>query len=198
VTAAAATQPAPARPRELDDVTLVRAQRGEAAAFATLVATYQDAVFALLWRFLGRRANAALVEDLAQVTFLGVHRGIARFHRDGAARLSTWILTIAARAALKERRGSAPATIAVEEIAEALPARDASDTQLRRRELADALARAIEQLDAGHRAVFLLREYHEFDYKEIAAALELDLGTVKSRLSRARSQLREQLKEFAP
>ena len=61
-----------------------------------------------------------------------------------------------------------------------------------------ALARALAALPAPYRAVFVLRAYHDFDYQDIAASLDLDLGTVKSRLSRARSQLRTLLQEFAP
>src|SRR5665647_3444070 len=86
--------------RELDDVTLARAQQGDAAAFQILVETYQDAVFALAWRFLGRDAQRAMVEDVAQDSFLGVYRSLPRFRVQGEARLSTWILTIAARAAI--------------------------------------------------------------------------------------------------
>ena len=61
-----------------------------------------------------------------------------------------------------------------------------------------ALERAVEELAPPFRAVFLLREVHELDYDEIARALEIDVGTVKSRLSRARSALREALQEVKP
>ncbi len=197
MTAALATT-ATARTRELDDVTLARAQQGDAAAFRVLVETYEDAVFALLWRFLGRRAHAALVEDLAQVTFLGVYRGLPRFRFEGTARLSTWILTIAARTAFKERRGASPTTIPLEDVADVLPSVSLADQRAEHRAFGNALARALDALEPGYRAVFVLRAYHDFDYQDIAAALELDLGTVKSRLSRARGQLRDDLKEFAP
>jgi len=197
VTAAQATTPT-AHGRELDDVTLVRAQQGDAAAFRVLVETYENAVFALLWRFLGRRAQAALVEDLAQVTFLGVYRGLRRFRRDGTAQLSTWILTIAARSALKERRGANRPTIPVEDVTDVLSSASGAEQRADHRAFADALSRSLDTLDPGYRAVFVLRAYHDFDYQDIATALELDLGTVKSRLSRARGQLREDLKEFAP
>jgi len=197
VTTALATD-ATARRRELDDLTLARAQQGDAAAFRVLVETYEDAVFALLWRFVGRNAHAATVEDLAQVTFLGVYRGLRRYRLEGTARLSTWILTIAARTALKERRGATRATISLDDVADVLPSASMADQGAEQRAFADALARALDALDPGYRAVFVLRAYHDFDYQDIAAALELDLGTVKSRLSRARGQLRDDLKEFAP
>src|SRR5215470_7423239 len=93
-----------ASPDELDDLTLARAQRGEQAAFRELVLRYQQRVFALLWRMLGARAERGTVEDLAQDTFVNVHRGLGRFRPGGPARLGTWILTIATRVALNHLR----------------------------------------------------------------------------------------------
>jgi RNA polymerase sigma-70 factor, ECF subfamily len=182
--------------RELDDVTLSRARSGDPMAFQRLVETHQDAVFGLLGRFFGAR-NAALVEDVAQTAFLGVYRALPRFDPAGPARLSTWILAIATRTALKELRGARP-TVPVDSIAEALAAPQRTDADVERRGFVAALVRALAELAPNYRAVFLLREYHGLEYKEIADGLELDLGTVKSRLARARSQLREQLREYAP
>jgi RNA polymerase sigma-70 factor (ECF subfamily) len=183
--------------RELDDVTLLRAQQGHAAAFRVLVELHQDAVFALIWRILGSRAQAAVVEDLAQTTFLGVYRALPRFRREGSARLSTWILAIAVRTALKERRGARP-MVSLDEVDDTASSAASADRSVADRDFAAALARALDQLPLSFRTVFVLREYHGLDYGEIATALEVDLGTVKSRLSRARGELREQLKEFAP
>jgi RNA polymerase sigma-70 factor (ECF subfamily) len=186
--------PAPSSDHELDDVTLTRAQRGEDAAFRALIERYQDAVFALLWRFFGRRARPELVEDTAQETFLGVYRSIARFRADGPARLSTWILTIATRTAIKATRTPVPPTTTIDEANDvAAPAASVAD-----RKFVDALARSLTELAEPYRIVFVLRAYHDFSYEEIADALEIDVGTVKSRLSRARSQLQADLKEFQP
>src|SRR5215470_592892 len=96
--------PSRAGSRELDDVTLARAQRGEAAAWRALVEHYQRAVFALLSRMLAPSGRAALVEDLAQETFLRAFRALPAFDRGGRARLSTWILTIATRLGIDELR----------------------------------------------------------------------------------------------
>ncbi len=186
---------------ELDDVTLARAQHGDANAFQRLVETYQDAVFRLLWRVLGRRGHGALVEDLAQETFIGVHRSLPRFATDGPARLSTWILTIAVRTALKElRKARLPRLLDrhVDDLADLLVARDRTEQSAEQRAFVDALRRALDTLRPEWRIVFVLREYHDLEYQEIARALDVDLGTVKSRLSRAREQIREQLKEFEP
>ena len=86
----------------------------------------------------------------------------------------------------------------MDELAEVLPSAHTTSSGHDQRAFVDALGRALTALAVPYRAAFLLREYHGFEYQEIAAALEIDVGTVKSRLSRARSQLRDELKEFAP
>ena len=176
---------APQKLDELDDLTLQRARRGDARAFRALVEMYQRRVFALVGRMLGR-GRASLVEDLAQETFLRVFRALPAFAPEGPARLSTWILTIAARLALDELARRRPVVLAQE---------PSAPPDAEARALGRAIERAVAALPPDFRAVFLLREYHDLDYDEIARALEIDLGTVKSRLSRARSQLRAALQE---
>jgi RNA polymerase sigma-70 factor (ECF subfamily) len=166
---------------ELDELTLKRAQRGEDRACRELVVLYQRRIFALLGRMLGR---TSLVEDLAQETFLRVFRALPAFSPHGPARLSTWILTIATRLALDEIARKKPQPVPVDA---AVP----PDAEARA--LGRAIERAVAELAPEFRAVFLLREYHDLDYEEIARALEIDLGTVKSRLSRARAALRKAL-----
>ncbi len=170
---------------ELDELALLRAQRGEADACRALVERYQRPVFALLARLLGPRA-AASVEDLAQETFLKAFRALPGFDRSGPARLSTWLLTIASRLAIDElRRQGAPA----EPIDEQLPDECALGS-FDRAGLRRALNKAAAELSPEQRAAFLLREAHGLSYEEIAVALGLELGTVRSRLSRARAALR--------
>lgn len=181
---------APASDGEIDDRTLRRAAAGDRDAARTLVETYQQRVFALASRMLAGRGRAT-IEDAAQDTFLQVFRRLATFRSDGPARLSTWILTIAARRAIDELRRQRPALVADLE-----PAADArGDDRAIRRELIAAIERALHDLSPELRAAFLLREYHGLEYAEIAQALAIDLGTVKSRLSRARAALRERLAE---
>jgi RNA polymerase sigma-70 factor (ECF subfamily) len=182
---------APTGDSELDDVTFARAQRGDEAACRALVTTYERRVFALLGRVLGAR-RAALVEDLAQETFLRAFRALGAFDRSGPAKLSTWILTIATRLALDElRRRGADAAAVVPEVASAAR----TDAEADRRAVGAAIARAVDALPPEYRAAFVLRELHELTYDEIARALSIDVGTVKSRLSRARAALREALAE---
>mgnify|MGYP001607526879 CR=1 FL=1 len=181
-------------PTELDEFTLERAKRGDEAAARSLVIRYQRAVHQLLWRMLECSGRGAVVEDLAQETFIRVFRALPRFTADGPARLSSWILTIAARLALNELRKVPRNT---ELLDEELPARERTDTESERRQLGQAVRRALANLSPEHRAVLLLRDVHELAYEEIAQALELELGTVRSRLSRARAALREELGEDA-
>lgn len=183
-----ATRPLPAT--ELDEPTLRRAARGDAAAARALVELYQGRVFALVSRMLAGRGRAT-IEDAAQDTFLHVFRRLAGFDAGGAARLSTWILTIAARRAIDELRRQRPALLP--DLERAGEAR--ADERAVRRELAQAIEAALRELSPELRAAFLLREYHGLEYAEIAEALDIDLGTVKSRLSRARAALRERLAE---
>jgi len=168
---------------ELDESTLRLVVRGDDGSARALVEMYQRRVFALLSRMLAGR-DRATVEDAAQDTFLQVFRGLAKFDVAGPAKLSTWILTIATRRAIDELRRRRPTLIGVIDREAAL---DRTDDRAHRRELAAAIERAVAELSPELRAVFVLREYHEFEYAEIGEALSIDLGTVKSRLSRGRA-----------
>jgi RNA polymerase sigma-70 factor (ECF subfamily) len=170
---------------ELSDLEVLRAAGGDRNAWRALVDCYQHRVFALVSRMLAGR-NRHVIEDLAQDTFLAVFKQLPAYRPSGPAKLSTWILTIAARRAIDELRRRRPEPIAEPE----LPSRT---DEARRREIQRAIEAALAELSPEHRAAFLLREYHGLDYAEIATALEIDLGTVKSRLSRARAALRELL-----
>lgn len=176
---------------ELDDATLRRAVRGDADAARRMVELYQARVFALVSRMLSGRGRAT-IEDIAQDTFLVVFRQLSQFDPRGSAKLSTWILTIAARRAIDELRKRRPVLLAE------VPERSSVDDRPQRRELALAIEAALRDLSPELRAAFLLREYHGLDYDEIARALQIELGTVKSRLSRARAGLRERLAEVKP
>jgi RNA polymerase sigma-70 factor, ECF subfamily len=160
---------------ELDELSLARAQRGDRAAQAALVERYQRPVFAMLSRMVGR--ERAVVEDLAQETFLRALRALPRFSTRGPARKHPRLDDAGAAGALP-----------------AIPAWPDQDAH--RRAIAVALTEAVESLGAPFRAAFLLREVHGLSYDEIAHVLEVDSGTVKSRLSRARAALQEALAEM--
>src|SRR5687768_7655808 len=179
---------------ELDELTLGRARRGEPAALSQLVRHYERPVFALCSRLLcSSGGRGLLVEDVAQEAFIRVLAGVHRFDPRGPARLSTWILTVATRTclnALRGRRREQPLDEGAMR-AQAGPSNPEQSVLVDedRRRVEDAMAALPEEM----RAVLVLRAYHDLDYPEIAAALELEVGTVKSRLSRARAALREAL-----
>src|ERR671936_1657017 len=172
---------------------LARLKAGDTKAFETLVITYQHRVFGVALRMLGSRAEA---EDVAQETFLRAHRAVADFRGD--ARLGTWLYAIASRLCLNrlaspDRRVARGDDVLVDVAASTPDAAAVAE----RAELDAALRAAIAELPDERRLVLVLRDVEGLSYEQIAEALALDLGTVRSRLHRARMQLKEKLERFA-
>jgi RNA polymerase sigma-70 factor (ECF subfamily) len=174
---------------------LAAACDGDARARTTLVRACERAVFALLERMLRPSGLEGLVEDLAQETFLRAFRALPRFDPEGPATLQTWILTIATRLAINECQRSRIPTVPVDDFAETLQGSFAADRDDTRRRAARAIAAAVAALPPRQRAAFVLKQFHHFDHAAIADALEVPVGTVKSRLARARAALRTALEE---
>lgn len=169
---------------ELDAGSISRCQAGEPAALRVFVEHYQRAVFALISRIIGQRPE---VEDMAQETFLRAIRALPAFDLGGAARLSTWLLTIATRLALdvcRKRQRERWSPLAHEPAFAVTPEHDAQRAELR-----GALAAAVAELPDDQRAAFVLAEFHGFAIEDIAAALQAPKNTVKTRLFRARAKL---------
>jgi RNA polymerase sigma-70 factor (ECF subfamily) len=182
-------------PRELDELTVARAQAGDDGACRAFLAFYQRPVFALLGRLLGRGSHRGAIEDLAQETFLRAFKALPQFDQQGPARLSTWLLTIATRLALDQLR-RAPLMLVPLAAAHAQPAVERADERVVRQGLAAAIGAAVENLSPEYRAAFVLREFHELECSEIAMVLKIEADTVRSRLARARAALREALAEM--
>ena len=179
--------------RVLDDRPLVESlRRGEPEAFETLVLAYQHRVFSIALRMLADRGEA---EEVAQEVFLRVHQSVRDFR--GEARLSTWLYAITSRLCLNRLKSPSRARRAGEaalmRMADAHPNPGATLEAL---EVEAALHRAIGELDDEQRIVVVLRDLHGLAYEEIAAALDLPLGTVRSRLHRARMELKARLEPF--
>ena len=172
-----------------------RLRAGDRGAFEELVRTHQHRIYALALRMLG---NAAEAQDVAQEAFLRAHRGLAEFR--GEARLSTWLYAIASRLCLNRLAGSERRlTRHGEETLTRLPdGRPGPDQTLERGEIEEALHRAIGELAEERRIVVILRDVVGLAEEEIAEALELPVGTVRSRLHRARLDLKEKLERFFP
>ncbi|HSE92525.1 MAG TPA: sigma-70 family RNA polymerase sigma factor [Methylomirabilota bacterium] len=172
-----------------------RLRAGEPAAFEDLVRTYQHRVFGVAARMLGSAAEA---EEIAQEVFLRVHRSVGDFR--GQARLSTWLYAITSRLCLNRlASGARRRERADEEALREAPSGEADGAAaLERGELETALRQAIAELPEERRIVVVLRDVEGLSYDEIAAALDLEPGTVRSRLHRARTDLKAKLERFLP
>ena len=175
---------------------LVRAaQRGDDIAFEELVRTYEKRVYHLALRMCGNVDDAY---EVAQEAFLSAWKGMRFFRGDSS--FSTWLYRLTSNAAIdflrRQRRQGGSDGVSLNDEDTFLEVADPAPSphqQAERLELRDALARGLGALSPEHRQVLLLRELQGLTYEEIAAALELDLGTVKSRIARAREKLRKYL-----
>jgi len=172
---------------------LARLRAGDPRAFEELVIGYQHRVFGVALRMLGNRAEA---EEIAQEVFLRAHRAVADFR--GEARLGTWLYGIASRLCLNRLaspdRRMARGDALLADVTATTP--DAA-AELERAELDAALRTAIAELPEERRLVLVLRDVEGLSYEQIAEALAVDPGTVRSRLHRARMQLKEKLERFS-
>lgn len=172
-----------------------RAGRGDQQAFEQLVRDNEKRVYNLALRMTGSPEDAL---DLSQEAFLNAWRGLASFQ--GECSFSTWMYRLTSNVCLdflrarKRRLEAAGALLSLdgEDAPDpAAPDRQRPEAVLERREQQELLRRALDALPDHHRQVLALRELSGLSYQEISAALALDLGTVKSRLTRARLALRK-------
>jgi RNA polymerase sigma-70 factor, ECF subfamily len=163
-----------------------RCRSGDESAFQELVDRYKGLVFALIARTVQDRSRA---EDLAQEVFLRVHRGLPYFR--GEARLSTWIYRIVANVCVQEPGRPMTMSLDDERAAPVIPA--ASDRQFGDFELRDRLEKAIARLAPHYRLLIAAHYLDGVRYEDLAEALDLPLGTVKTQLYRAKHQLRRML-----
>jgi RNA polymerase sigma-70 factor (ECF subfamily) len=158
-------------------------------AFEEIVRRYQRRVYGVALRVV-RRHDVA--DDVAQEAFLRAHQALQSF--DLERPFGPWVCRIAANLAVNQVRSPRAREEGLPEGHAETPATAASPLEgVLDQEARAVLDRALETLPADQRVVFVLRVYEEQSYKEIAEALELSMGTVMSRLSRAREKLREAL-----
>jgi len=173
-------------------------QQGQQAAFAELVERYEKKVYNLAYRMLGNGEDA---RELVQEAFLKGYYALPDFRGD--ASFSTWLYRIATNLCLDVlRRRKNKIAFSLDEPLETekgtlerqLPAEEEGpEVIVERRELQIFIQELIGTLPPEQRLVLVMREFQELTYEEIAAALQCSLGTVKSRLSRARRALKEKL-----
>ncbi len=180
---------------------IARAQRGDLEAFNGLILLHQDALFNIALRTLGDEDRAA---DAVQEAFLSAFRSLRTFH-GGSFR--AWLArTVVNKCYDEYRRSSRHPTLPLIPIVDGEEAEDwdwlrdagpSLETQYDSAELNDALQRCIKALPFDHRTVLTLVDVQGLSYEEAAAALRVPVGTVKSRLARARAAMRHSLQRFA-
>jgi RNA polymerase sigma-70 factor (ECF subfamily) len=185
--------------RDIDQQLVERVQRGDKAAFDLLVAKYQRKIFRLLSRLI---RDAAEVEDVAQEAFIKAYRALPNFRGDSA--FYTWLYRIAINTAknwLVSQGRRAPTTTETEieeaetfDDGEQLRDLNTPDAMLLTRQVADAVNRAIERLPEDLKTAIVLRELEGLSYEEIAETMNCPIGTVRSRIFRAREAIAEELR----
>jgi len=190
-----------------DAVLVQRFNNGDEAAFVEIMTRYRGKIFSIALGLLRNRADA---EEITQDTFIRAHRGLARFRGDSS--LATWLHRIAVNLARnrywyffrRRRQDSLSLDHAIGDNSDGtfadLIATDSPDPAQEsvRGEFAALVSDCMEKLDQKHREILTLRNVLNLPYEEIARTLRINVGTVKSRIARARENLRTLLAEMCP
>ena len=190
-----------------DQELVALAKQGDQDAFAQLVEANQNKIYSLALRMTGNPEDGA---DLAQEAFLKAWRSLPTFQEESS--FSTWLYRLTINLCIdflrkEKRRKAAVTTISLDDDEDESPPVEVPDqrftpeTEVEHRELRAAMSRALHSLSDEHRQILILREVEGLSYTEIAGLLELEEGTVKSRIARARISLRNILQKdgnFSP
>lgn len=190
-----------------DEELIARFNKGDESAFVEIMDRYHSKIFGLAHNLL---RNAADAEEIAQDTFIRAHRGLANFRGDSS--LATWLYRIALNLSrnrywyfFRRRRQDSvslerPLNEESEGIFSDLIAADTHSPvqETVTQEFTDLISECMEKLDSRHREILTMRNILNLPYDEIARALGINVGTVKSRIARARENLRKLLTEIAP
>lgn len=188
--------------RDTDQVLVARVQAGDRGAFDLLVSKYHRKVLRLVSRLV---RDPAEVEDIAQETFIKAYRALPQFRAESA--FYTWLYRIAVNTAKNYLSASNRRPIPMSDLMKADDEGDSSmgslepsvdfqtpDSVLLSREIAKTVEQAMEALPADLRTAVMLREIEGLSYEEIAAAMNCPIGTVRSRIFRARDAIAEKLR----
>lgn len=185
--------------REIDQQLVERAQRGDKHAFELLVAKYQRKLIRLLSRFI---RDSTEVEDVAQEAFIKAYRALPNFRGDSA--FYTWLYRIGINTAknyLVAMGRRAPTSTSMdaeeaEDLGESALLQDLNTPEnlMMSRQVADSVNQTLDKLPEDLRTAITLREMEGLSYEEIASAMDCPIGTVRSRIFRAREAIAEQLR----
>ena len=167
-------------------------QSGDMAAFEALFRQYEKLVYRMAYLITGSKEVA---EDALQEVFVSVWRS-RHTYNPNKGKLTTWLHRITVNQCSKKKPGKTPAAVSLEEKGIDLPEMKHSyqpeDVLINKMEY-DRLLHAMDKLDTKHRSILVLRYFNGLSYQEIAEALEIPLGTVKSRLNQSLRYLKEQM-----
>jgi RNA polymerase sigma-70 factor (ECF subfamily) len=192
-------QEGPGLPRS-DEILVAKCQKGDKQAFELLIKKYQRRIFHLIYRI---TQDPAVVEPLAQDVFLKAYRSISSFR--GSSRFYTWLYRIAVNTSLshikKESVGENRERTLEYELNSSSLQPDSMKTEdpeelFMRKEFFKHLLESLRRLPEELRTAVILREFSGMNYEEISEVMEIPLGTVRSRIFRARARLREMLEPY--
>ena len=169
---------------------------GDLSAWGELIQIHQDRLYSSIVRVVGHPDQA---RDVVQDTFIQAIESFSHF--DGKSQFFTWLYRIAFNRAMtiyRRHKGEVSLDLAREKVGDETMAtsEDQPEDRVLKSELVDEVHQALEQLTADHRAVMVLREIEGCEYEQIAEILEISPGTVRSRLHRAREQMRRLLRGY--
>ena len=177
-----------------------RSLQGDIQAFEELVAQYQNKIYKLAYRYMGNEEDAY---DMAQEVFIKAFRSLHTF--EGTSSFSTWIYRVASNVCLDELRRRKRKIVPIS-LDEALATKDGDTIEIEiadksptpdilyeKKEFSLSIQEVLDEMKAEQKSVIILRDLMELSYEEIAEVEKCSLGTVKSRISRARNVLKEKL-----
>ncbi|MGI6706360.1 MAG: RNA polymerase sigma factor [Clostridia bacterium] len=181
-----------------DDLLVHKALKGDIEAFEELISAYEHRIYNIAYRMMGNPEDAM---DVVQEALLKIYRSLKKFKNQSS--FSTWIYRIVMNTCLDELRKKKRGFLLfmndaegygediVDSSGDSLP-----EESYERKERLKSLQKAIQELIPDYKSVIILRDIQGFSYEEIAEILHCPLGTVKSRINRARTELRKKLSEF--
>ncbi|WP_418792090.1 RNA polymerase sigma factor [Phosphitispora sp. TUW77] len=180
-----------------DEALIDKIKQGDLDAFEKLISNYETKVYTIAYRYFGNYNDAS---DLAQEALIKVYRSINTFR--GESSFSTWLYRVVTNVCKDElRRRARPKTVSIDEMIEDGKS-PGVETKCRpieeiviRKELQDEVQEALNSLTEDFRTIVIMRDIQGYSYEEISSFLECSMGTVKSRLNRARNALKERLLE---